>query len=422
MLHSLRHQIATNRFAPLSGLRRFGRRDDGSMAVFSVFVFFAMLLVGGLAIDMMRNENERIRMQNTADRAVLAATSLRENVSNATPQQIVDAYFAAEGLTAQLGGRVIVQDDPQAGRTVTVVPAATVPTLFMNMLGINDFSVVTPARATEAEGGGARIELVMVLDVSGSMNGQGKIGTMRTAAVNLTDALLANATPGDVAVTMVPYDAWVLPPSGMVNLMNNVSGTNGACLDWSVWDTVLNSINSSVSRNNCSTQAWRTTRPYMSNATTASTYLNDLRASGTTSIDLGLRNGAMFFDPTMRPVISQLIANGEVDPVFQGRPFDWQEPNVVRALILLTDGQNCCGARYPTIQQDANTLATCTALKAQGVLIYSIAFQAPTRGAALMQACASSPSHYFNATTTELLSVFQGIGSNIQTQALRLTL
>jgi hypothetical protein len=32
------------------------------------------------------------------------------------------------------------------------------------MLGINDFSVVTPARATEAEGGGARIELVMVLD------------------------------------------------------------------------------------------------------------------------------------------------------------------------------------------------------------------------------------------------------------------
>jgi hypothetical protein len=254
------------------------------------------------------------------------------------------------------------------------------------------------------------------------MNGQGKIGTMRTAAVNLTDALLANATPGDVAVTMVPYDAWVLPPSGMVNLMNNVSGTNGACLDWSVWDTVLNSINSSVSRNNCSTQAWRTTRPYMSTATTASTYLNDLRASGTTSIDLGLRNGAMFFDPTMRPVISQLIANGEVDPVFQGRPFDWQEPNVVRALILLTDGQNCCGARYPTIQQDANTLATCTALKAQGVLIYSIAFQAPTRGAALMQACASSPSHYFNATTTELLSVFQGIGSNIQTQALRLTL
>jgi len=422
MQQLLCNPTARTRINPLAGLRRFGQREDGSMAVFAVFVFFAMLLVGGLAVDMMRHENVRIRMQNTADRAVLAATMLRENVSGATPQQIVESYFAAEGLSAQLGGRVTVEESAETGRTVTVTPAATVPTLFMNMMGINDFSIVTPARATEAQGGGAQIELVMVLDVSGSMNGQGKIGTMRTAAVNLTNALMTNATPGDVAVTMVPYDAWVLPPSGMVNLFNNVNGNSGACMDWSIWNSVSNGISSSVTRRNCNTSAWRTTRPFMSDATTAATYLNDLRASGTTSIDLGLRNGALFFDPSLQPVITQLIANGEVDPVFAGRPYDWAEPNVVRALILLTDGQNCCGARYPISLQDANTLATCTALKDQGVLIYSIAFQAPTAGATLMQACASSPSHYFNATTSELQSVFEGIGTNIQTQALRLTL
>lgn len=402
-------------------LRGFARNDEGSMAVFSVFVFFAMLLVGGLAIDMMRHENERVHMQNTADRAVLAATMLRENVSNATPQQIVEAYFAADGLTAQLAGRVTVTEDAQTGRTVTVVPTATVPTLFMRMLGVNDFSVVTPARATESIVGGMQVELVMVLDVSGSMSGQGKIGTMRTAAADLATALLTDSVDGNVAITIVPYDAWVLPPVGLLNEFTDVSG-RGACPDWSVWNVVINSIDLPLQRNYCNTSSWAETSPYLNTVDEAVSAINRLVARGTTSIDLGVRNGALYFDPTLQPAISTMIANGQVDPVFEGRPYDWDQPNVVRALVLLTDGQNCCGGRYSVSVQDANTLSICSELRARGILIYSVAFQAPPRGAALMEACASSPSHYFNASTAELQTVFQGIGSSIQTQALRLTL
>lgn len=404
-----------------AGINQFARQDTGSMAVFSVFVFFAMLLVGGLAIDMMRHENERIRMQNTADRSVLAATMLRDNVSNATPYQIVEAYFAAEGLTAQLDGRIDVVDDPDTGRSVTVVPAATVPSLFMNMIGVDDFSVVTPARATEAVSGGTQIELVMVLDVSGSMNGQGKIGAMRQAAADLAETLLTNNEDGDVAITMVPYDSWVLPPPSLLNSFTNVTGT-GACNDWSVWNVITNTLNQATTRRNCNTSQWAQVRPYENSVADATTFLGNLVARGTTSIDLGLRYGAMFFDPSLQPAISDLIANGEVDPVFEGRPYDWDEPNVVRALILLTDGENCCGARYGQNQQDQNTLAVCTELKARDILVYTIAFQAPSGGASLMQACASSPNHYFNADVSQIMSVFEGIGSSIQTQALRLTL
>lgn len=406
---------------PGAVLARLWRRDEGAMAVLAVFVFVAMLLVGGLAIDLMRHENERIRMQSTADRAVLAATMMRANSANATPQQIIDSYFAAEGLTAQLGGRVIVDEDPETGRTVTVVPAASVPSLFMRLVGVDSFDVVTPARATEAVAGGAQIEIVMVLDVSGSMSWQQKIETMRTAAATLASSLLADADPGDVAITMVPYDANVLPPSGFLNSFTNVTGS-GACNDWSVWNSIADSISLPTFRVNCSTDAWRTVRPYLSDATTATTYINNLRAAGTTSIDLGVRWGALFFDPSMRPAITQMITNGEISNVFAGRPYDWHAPNVVRAMIVLTDGENCCGARYSLSQQNLNTLSICTELKNHGVLIYSVAFQAPTGGAALMQACASSPSHYFNASTAEILSVFEGIGGSIQTQALRLTL
>jgi hypothetical protein len=346
---------------------------------------------------------------------------LRENASGATPEQIVNAYFAAEGLTAQLDGRVDVVDDPETGRTVTVAPAATVPSLFMNILGVDDFAVVTPARATEAVGGATQVELVMVLDVSGSMNGQGKIGAMRDAAAQLTETLLTDNEDGDVAITIVPYDSWVLPPAALLNSFTNVSGS-GACNDWSVWNIITGTLNQATTRQNCNADHWAQITPYENSLADATAAIEDLRARGTTSIDLGLRYGASFFDPSLQPAISALIANGDVDPMFEGRPYDWDEPNVVRAMILLTDGQNCCGSRYSNLVQDLNTLAVCTELKLRNILVYSIAFQAPTAGATLMQACASSPSHYFNASVEEIISVFEGIASNIQTQALRLTL
>lgn len=403
-------------------LARFLYDEEGTLVVFSLFIFLAMLMFAGLAVDMMRYENERLRMQSAADRAVLAATMLRENSANATPSQILEAYFAAEGLSDQLGNNYRVEEDDENGRVITVYPAATVPSLFMNLLGIDSFAMTTPAQAAETFDGGPDVELVMVLDVSGSMNGQQKIVAMQAAAVNLTNTLLTEAEDvGDVAITLVPYDTYVLPPAGFLNFFSNAAG-NGACNDWLLWTQITGSLNLLTNRRNCDTATWRTVRPYVSDAASAETYINNLRASGTTSIDLGIRYGALFFDPTIRPAISQLIANGDVDPAFEGRPYDWSATNVVRALILLTDGENCCGERFGGLLQDANTLAVCQALKDQGVLIYAIAYQAPTNGAALMQGCASSPSHYFNTSADEIISVFEGITASIQTQQLRLTL
>lgn len=403
-------------------LVRFVGAEDGTMAAFSLFIFVAMVMFSGLAIDMMRYENERIRMQGTADRAVLAATMMRDNTGGATPEDILQAYFAAEGLTDQLGNHYSIEDNAEDGRVITVAPAATVPSLFMQLVGVDSMGMVTPAQAAETFQGGPDVELVMVLDVSGSMNGQQKLGAMQEAAIGLTNALFADAEhTGDVAITLVPYDTWVLPPAGFLNHFSNTAGS-GACNDWLLWTQITGSVNLLTNRQNCNTATWRTVRPYVSDPVLAATYINDLRASGTTSIDLGIRYGALFFDPTIRPAISELIANGQVDPAFEGRPYDWNQENVVRALILLTDGQNCCGERYSTQAQDGNAEDVCDQLKSEGVLIYAIAYQAPASGAALMQNCASSPSHYFNTNADEIISVFEGITASIQTQQLRLTL
>jgi len=388
--------------------------------VLAVFVFVAMLMVAGLAVDMMRHETVRLRLQDTTDRAVLAAAALRETPSGATPEQIVRAYFAAEGLSAQLDGRIAVIDD-RSGRTVTVAPAATVPSLFLPILGIDGLPLSTIARANEAVQGRTRIDLVMVLDISGSMGSAGKIDAMRNAAAALTRSLLADNDDGHVAITIVPYDSWVLPPPGMLSEFSGVTG-EGACNDWTVWNSITNSLTQPSHRAWCDTASWAQVRPFLHDPVDAAGHIAGLQARGTTSIDLGVRHGALFFDPSLRPAVAALIDTGQVAPRFRDHPLSWDEPGAVRALVLLTDGQNCCGERYSQMLQDANTLAVCSELKARGVLIYAIAFQAPAAGAALMQACASSPNHYFNADVSEILSVFEGIGATIQTRALRLTL
>ena len=48
------------------------------------------------------------------------------------------------------------------------------------------------------------------------------------------------------------------------------------------------------------------------------------------------------------------------------------------------------------------------------MLIYSVAFSAPTRGQNTLRACASSTGHYFNSTSNAALNAaFQAIATNI---------
>lgn len=398
------------------GLRAFVANQQGTLAVFSLFIFLSMLFMAGLAIDLMRHENERIRMQNTADRAVIAATLVNENAASApTPESILQAYFAAEGLTDQLGSNYNIEALGTTGRRVTVYPGAQVNTLLSSIIGIDSFDMVTPAQAEQIVGAdGGKLELVMVLDISGSMNGQGKIGAMQTAANDLITTVLDAPGTDEAAVTLVPYHSRVLPPPGVLNSFTNATG-NGACNTWNSWTDLTNTPAQPTNRTGCVTDTWRTIRPYLDNPAEATGFVNQLVASGGTSIDLGVRWGAAFFDPAMRPIINDMIVAGDVDPVFQNRPLDWNTTDATRVLILLTDGQNNAA------QSDTNTLEVCTALKNLNVTIYAVAFQAPAAGATLMQSCASSASHYYEADVNEIQSAFEGITNSIQAQMLRLT-
>ena len=414
-------------------LKSYRQREDGGILIFSLIIFVMIILVGGVALDMMRYESERARVQGTADRAVLAAAAMRESATDLTPEDIVQAYFDAEGLGDLIRDRIEVTEVGGA-RVVRALPQAKVPTLFMRLAGVDHLDMNLVAAATESLAD-LKFEIVLVLDISGSMNeitasGQTRLEELKDAANAFFDMLFAEIPASSLAITIVAYHQWVLPPAGFANHFTNISNpdSTGACIEFTVWDDVTNSIDTPVSRNSCPTDAWRLVQPMLNELQLARDAVDGLQAihGARTSIDLGVRFGGLFFDPSMRPAIDQMIDNNLISEDFRGLPSQWNDPFANRAMVIMTDGVNCCTSTADARETNRKTwndrtLASCVSLRNNGVTVYSVAFEAPEDGEELMEACASSPGHYFNGSQGKLLSAFQAIATHIQTSALRLT-
>lgn len=74
---------------------------------------------------------------------------------------------------------------------------------------------------------------------------------------------------------------------------------------------------------------------------------------------------------------------------------------------------------FGTGTKNARTHAICEAAKDKSVLIYTIAFEAPTAGQVVLKDCASSVSHFFSVSGLEISNAFDAIASSIR--QLRLT-
>ena len=80
-------------------LVKFTRDESGSMTPFTMMMFFLMLLIGGLAVDVMRHERTRVRLQQTLDNSVLAAAARSQTLD---PEHVVEDYFEKAGLSEYL--------------------------------------------------------------------------------------------------------------------------------------------------------------------------------------------------------------------------------------------------------------------------------------------------------------------------------
>ncbi|MCC5973287.1 MAG: hypothetical protein JJT81_04465 [Rubellimicrobium sp.] len=242
-------------------------------------------------------------------------------------------------------------------RQVRVDTASVLPTVFMRFVGINQLNV-TPVSAAEERY--SKVEVALILDLSNSMNWFNRIGNLRIAGQDFIDTLFENAEPGQVSVSIIPYTGQVNLGPELASFFNiTPSVPQSHCVDFhpSVYNTMSITPGATLVGTGHFDPWFTSEAPQMffcpihtgnrSEIVTMSGDRNFLRnrvgnlmADGNTSIEIGVKWGAALLDPAMRPVISSMISNGTVDSAFAGRPLNYDDPDVLKVMVIMTDGEN----------------------------------------------------------------------------------
>lgn len=340
--------------------------ESGSLIAFSMFIFLAMIIFGGIAVDMMLYENKRTNMQNSTDRAVLAAAKLQtgDPADRVDPKTIVIDYLSKVGVVIDEDD--VTVDEVRAGelvtgRTVSVNLEAAHDTILTWMVGVDTLPF---SAMSEAEEGVKDIEVSLVLDVSGSMGSNSKLSRLQTAAKDFNSDILADAADNRVSVSLVPYSTQVSVGEDLLNLLS-VTHEHGysSCVNFhedSMFENTLINHDEDM-KQTASFDPWRSWRygtglrnqvcrneaymdivPWSNNVTTLNDQIDDFQAGGNTSIDVAFKWGAALLDPSLNTQLVALEGAGvaDIDEEFVVRPHEHDYPDALKFIVVMTDGIN----------------------------------------------------------------------------------
>ncbi len=369
--------VEARRSGMIRTIDRFRREEDGSLLIFGLFCFVMMLLLAGAALDLMRFEERRTTLQNTLDRAVLAAADLNQTLD---PKAVVKDYFLKAGLTPPKDSDIIVKSGNfNEWRTVEANVKEDMPTWFMNMMGIP--KLVTPA-AGQAEERIGQVEISLVLDVSGSMNSNSRLINLKPAAKEFIDTMFDSVEAGKLSMNIITYSTQVSAgPTLMAYFNTTAEHSKSDCIEFDTADfsttamtlkpTMVLPSDPKYQRNgnfdpfntvsppsllNCPQEPQRDTVAFSGDRNALKTYVDNMIASGNTSIDVGMKWGAALLDPSMQPVVDSYIANNRSPAAFADRPYAFGNREAIKVVVLMTDGENTTEYRLKDNYKQGNSI------------------------------------------------------------------
>lgn len=196
-------------------INRFLRDQRGGVALIFALSIVPMIMLVGSAIDFSMAHMTRSRVANALDSAMLAAAT-QPPMTDADLQEFITAQMAAILGSKTTGWSVdaVTQKDG----AIDVAVSGTQPTTLMKVANFDsmDFNIAAEVIRTDR-----KVELALVLDNTGSMNGGGKIGALRDAANALVDVMYSGEGAADnVRISLVPFVT-------SVNIR-----TDGFSMDW----------------------------------------------------------------------------------------------------------------------------------------------------------------------------------------------
>lgn len=416
--------------------RRFHDCQRGAVAVIVALSAIPLVVMAGMAVDVSQAYLVKARLSHALDAAALAVGSMRTTTTNTTYLEaqfnnFVDANYASTEIGATHDLTFV-----DNGGIIGVTGKATLNTVFMGIIGINTITVSSSSEIVVETTG---LELVMVLDNTGSMGSNGKMSDMKTSALELIDIVFGNETAPDLLkVGLVPFDntvnigtgnaAYVTDPTAYswgwgsawngcvmartypADVRDTSTATDG------MWEPFYNTESSNRNK-----YCPRPITPLTNNRATLESEINAMSSLGSTHINLGAMWGWRTISP--EAPFSEGAAYG--DP-------DWN-----KAVIILTDGDNRMIDSYYSAygaiadgnlgttsstnaaenELDSRLSEVCTGMKNAGIIVYTIAFgtSVPMDTASLLENCATDAGNYYESPDATTLSLaFRAIGAELK--------
>lgn len=326
----------------INEVKKFQDDQEGSFTLFFTMTFLVMLVFVGSAIDFMRFEAERTRLQACVDNSVLAAASIKQGVRD--PQEIVSGYMQTQGCASVLGSSnaTVVAGETmiaEGERRVAVTADASMPMFFLPLAGINNLDYTIRSAAAEAK---PNLEISMVLDISGSMTwadsaGDIKLEGLQDGANAFIDAVIPDSQvgTGNVGINLIPYARQVaFGPRMRESIFGPVDNVFSNCAEFDLnaafgsldlpsistaevapnWTRYASNVsNNEIIDNDCRDEGDGQIVVFSDDKQKLKGTVNNLEAHGSTSIHYGSKWGFGLLDPSARPLVNDLIAGGQQD-------------------------------------------------------------------------------------------------------------
>ncbi|MCE9650597.1 MAG: VWA domain-containing protein [Parvibaculum sp.] len=398
--------------------RRWLRDRRGSYAVIFALTLIPVLIAIGAAVDISQAYIVKQRLTRALDAAGLAVGGAT-GLPAAQIQTMAQNYFNANYPSSKIGvpGTLSVTT---SGNVVNLSVSAVMPTSIMGIVGFNTLNISASSQVTRM---GKKLEVVLVLDNTGSMASSSKLTTLKTAAKNLITTVSAAAVNvGDVKVAIVPFTTQVNVGTANKNaswLRLSYPKTVTTCT-FGIWcttstTTITVSKNSwqgcvidrdqnydtlsTIPTSDVATQypadqdcSIAGVMPLSSDWTALNDRIDDMVASGNTNTTIGLQWGWNMLVPGTPLSTAATTAT-----------------NLDKIIVFLTDGENTenrWSSDGNTI--DARTTLICNNIKSTGIKVYSV--RVIDGDATLIKSCATDAGMYYSVSNaSQLTTVFASI-------------
>ncbi len=366
-----------------SRLNAFVGEEDGALYLFGMFTFLMMLVICGVAVDYMRYESVRTKLQNTTDNAVLAAADMSQDLDGAA---IVADHFDKAGLSAYLSSNPDHESTANS-RKKTAEAELPLDTYFLKLLDTDTLTAIAQATAEETIGD---IEISMVLDVSGSMRGS-KLTAMQEAANTFLTTVFDDTDEGRLTVSIIPYAEQVSVGAGLLGGYANVTEEHdySNCVEWAADDYLTTAVPDTMTLTRaghfdpsndkyraaddnpfnyytCPIEESREIFPLSSNEQGLKDFVNNLEADGWTATDTGIKWGVTLLDPASQQTVENValpVDPDDIDPDTEyviatehiGLPREYSTADVLKVLVVMSDGENTYQHRLKDEYRDGLT-------------------------------------------------------------------